>query len=150
MKSVEHSKTFEIAAPVEDLFPLFSPEGEKLWVPGWDYEDVMGTPDLAEDYVFLTESHDHRVAKAIWVVKKYDPATWLVEFYKIEPGDKLGVVKVNCKPLAASLTEVHVEYKYIALSSNGEAFISGFTAAAYEEFIGEWQALLSKYIEAEG
>ena len=150
MKSVKHSKSFEIAAPVEELFPLFSPEGEKLWVPEWDYQDVMATPDLAEDYVFLTESHDHRTTKAIWVVKRYHPANWQVEFYKIEPGDKLGVVKVSCKPLAARLTEVQVGYKYIALSLNGEAFISNFTATAYEEFIGEWQELLSKYIESVG
>ena len=36
MNSIEHTAGFDIARPVEDLFPLFSPEGEKLWVPGWD------------------------------------------------------------------------------------------------------------------
>jgi hypothetical protein len=150
MKSVEHSKTFEIAAPVGDLFPLFSPEGEKLWVPGWDYKNVMGTLDLAEDYVFLTDSHDHRTAEAIWVVKRYEPADGLVEFYKIEPGDKMGVVKVKCEALAECLTEVQVVYKYIALSSKGAAFIASFTAAAYADFIGEWQTLLSKHVESRG
>jgi hypothetical protein len=131
--------------PIEELFPLFSPEGEKLWVPGWDYTDVMGTPDLAEDYVFLTESHDHATSEAIWVVKRYDPANWRVEFYKIEPGNKAGVVKVSCKALGEVQTEVQVGYKYIALSADGEAFISGFTEAAYQEFIAEWQVLLSRH-----
>ena len=148
MKSVEHTKTFEIAAPVEVLFPLFSPAGEKLWVPGWDYQDVMDTPDLAEDYVFLTEAHDHGTTEAIWIVKEYDPAHWRVAFYKIEPGDKVGVVRVHCRVLAADLTEVEVSYKYMALSANGEAFVAGFSAAAFEEFMGEWQALLTKYFES--
>ena len=43
MTTVSHTTTFEIAARIDELFPLFSPEGEKLWVPGWDYENVMGT-----------------------------------------------------------------------------------------------------------
>ncbi len=36
MKSISHTKAFEMALPVAELFPLFSPEGEKYWVPGWD------------------------------------------------------------------------------------------------------------------
>ncbi|NOY45956.1 MAG: hypothetical protein GXP50_10985 [Deltaproteobacteria bacterium] len=150
MKSVEHTKTFEIAAPVDELFPLFSPEGEKLWVPGWDYQDVMGTPELTEDYVFITESHDHGGGRAIWVVKAYDPEKRLVEFYKIEPYDKVGVVRVRCNRISDGLTEVEVRYKYIALSPRGEAFISSFTATVYDEFVGEWKSLLETYFESVG
>ena len=75
MSSVKHSKKFIINQPIEILFPLFSAEGEKLWVPGWDYENVMGYNDLHEDYIFITQSHDHAQAspKAIWLVKRYEP-----------------------------------------------------------------------------
>ena len=38
---VKHTVHFEIEQPIEELFPLFSAEGEKLWVPGWDYENIM-------------------------------------------------------------------------------------------------------------
>ena len=43
MKSVEHSMTFVVPQPVSGIFPLFSPEGENHWVPGWDYENAMDT-----------------------------------------------------------------------------------------------------------
>jgi len=43
-----------------------------------------------------------------------------------------------------------VTYKYIALSTTGEEFIAGFNESAYEEFIGEWQKLLSNYFEYKG
>ncbi len=46
MNSVKHSGDFQLDQPADILFPLFSAEGEKLWVPGWDYENVMGTNDL--------------------------------------------------------------------------------------------------------
>jgi hypothetical protein len=40
------SKVIKKYKIIEILFPLFSAEGEKLWVPGWDYENVMGTREL--------------------------------------------------------------------------------------------------------
>ncbi len=150
MKSIEHTRAFEMALPVSELFPLFSPEGEKYWVPGWDYQNVMGTTELSEDYVFLTKSHDHGATDAIWLVKKYERDAHLVEFYRIEPSDKVGLVKVKCTELAAGRTEVEVTYRYIALSETGERFISGFTAEAYKEFIGEWQKLLRDYFASKG
>ena len=70
MNRVKHSADFQIAQPAEILFPLFSAEGEKCWVPGWDYTNVMGTTDLHEDYIFITEDHDHAASEAIWLVKR--------------------------------------------------------------------------------
>ena len=148
MKSIEHSKSFQMPVPVDELFPLFSAEGEKHWVPGWDYENVMGTTQLSEDYVFLTKSHDHRAADAIWVVKRYEPDSYFVEFYKVEPEEKVGVIRVKCDGLASDRTEVRVTYKYMALSTAGEKFVSEFSESAYDDFIDEWQTLLSDYFEA--
>ncbi len=96
MSSVKHSEKFKIDQPIEILFPLFSAEGEKLWVPGWDYENIMGSNDLHEDYIFLTKNHDHASTDAIWLVKRYEPESFLVQFYKVEPEDKVGVITVQC------------------------------------------------------
>ena len=49
VRTIEICKTFRINQPIETLFPLFSAEGEKLWVPEWDYENIMGSNDLHED-----------------------------------------------------------------------------------------------------
>lgn len=146
MKSVSHSKSFELEHPVEKVFPLFSPEGEKRWVPGWDYENVMGSIELSEDYVFLTKDHDHGMAEAIWLVKRYEPESYLVEFYKIEPGHKVGVVTVKCAAPGGRTTRVTVTYKYVALSAEGEAFIAAFDEPTYASFIGEWRELLASYL----
>ena len=58
MNTIKHTVDFEIDQPIALLFPLFSAEGEKLWVPGWDYVNIMESKDLHEDYVFLTKNHD--------------------------------------------------------------------------------------------
>ena len=134
--------------PIADIFPLFSPEGEKHWVPGWDYKNVMGTTELSDDYVFLTKTHDHGTSDAIWIVKKYDPKLHFVQFYKIEPGEKIGVVTVKCTELEASKTMIRVTYKYLALSKGGEEFITVFNESTYEELINEWQKLLTNYFKS--
>ena len=148
MKSITHTKAFKMNVPIADIFPLFSPEGEKHWVPGWDYKNVMGTTELSDDYVFLTKTHDHGTSDAIWIVKKYDPKLHFVQFYKIEPGEKIGVVTVKCTELEASKTMIRVTYKYLALSKGGEEFITVFNESTYEEFIDEWQKLLTNYFKS--
>ena len=148
MSSVKHSKKFSINQPIDILFPLFSAEGEKLWVPGWDYENVMGSNDLHEDYIFLTQHHDHASSKAIWLVKRYDPKAHFVQFYKVEPNDKVGIISVKCLQIDASKTEVEVTYHYISISEKGNEFIKHFTSEEYIKFIDEWEKLLFLYFES--
>ena len=148
MSSVKHSEKFRIDQPIETLFPLFSAEGEKLWVPGWDYENIMDSIDIHEDYIFLTKNHDHASTDAIWLVKRYDPESFLVQFYKVEPEDKVGVITVQCIQIDKRLTEVEVTYEYTGLSEKGDEFVDGFTSTQYKEFIGEWNSLLVSYFQS--
>lgn len=150
MSSVKHTEKFRIDQPVETLFPLFSAEGEKLWVPGWDYENIMGSNDLHEDYIFITKNQDHSSidTETIWLIKRYDPEAYLVQFYKVESKEKIGVITVQCIQIDKGITDVEVTYEYIGLSKSGNQFIEGFTSAQYKEFIGEWKSLLLKYFQS--
>ncbi len=148
MNRTKHTEEFHISQPVEVLFPLFSTEGEKHWVSGWDYKNIMGTTELHEDYIFLTENHDHAASDAIWLVKKHDLSSYFVEFYKVEPEEKVGIISVQCHPLSSSKTNVSVSYQYIALSDHGREFVVNFTSEKYTEFIGEGKQLLEKYFNS--
>lgn len=148
MNTIKHTAHFEIEQPVEVLFPLFSAEGEKLWVPSWDYEDITGSKEIHEDYIFLTKNHDHASTKAIWLVKRYDLDNYLVQFYKVEPEDKVGIISVQCIEKDANMTRIEVTYEYIALTNKGNRFIEKFTQPQYEIFINEWKSLLVQYFES--
>jgi len=150
MSSIKHTAGFDIPQPVEQVFPLFCPEGEKHWVPNWDYENIMGTTELSEDYVFLTGSHADASTDAIWLVKRYVPKDWFIQFYRVEPKDKIGVVTVQCFGLSDHVTHVEVTYQYIPLSEKGRRFIDGFTIEIYKKFIDEWRDLLLRYFESAG
>ena len=145
MSAIKHTDRFTINQPAEILFPLFSPEGEKLWVPGWEYENIMGSTGLCEDYIFLTKNHDHASTDAIWLVKRYEPEALRVQFYKVEPEDKVGIITVQCTETSDSATSVEVSYEYIGLSEKGDNFIESFTYSEYKKFIGTWKNLLDDY-----
>ena len=147
MLEIEHTCTLIFNKSASDLFPLFNPEEEKKWAPGWDYEDVMDNKIFKEDYVFLTNCHDHKTTTAIWIIKKYDPSNFLIQYYKIEPENKVGIITVKCQPIGKHETTVNVTYKYIAVSKSGEEFIKSFTFSEYEKYINEWKYLIDKYYE---
>lgn len=148
MTEVKHLGRFKIQRPVDEVFPLMSPEGEKLWVPGWDYVSRSPGDELRENFVFTTRGHDHAAAEAVWVVKRYEPAARRVAFYKVEPGEKVGLVEVVCREAAPGRTEVEVGYTYTALSESGEAFVASFDDAAYADFLAEWRDLLELYFSS--
>lgn len=165
MSTVKREASFKMHHPAEALFPLFSAEGEKDWVPGWDYENVMGgATDLHEDYVFLTAGHnkpehdeahahghhssgDQAKDKTIWLVKKHDPSNFFVQFYRVEPGDKVAIISVQCKAYHEDVTEVTVAYEYIGMSKKGNDFVDHYTAEAHDEFIHHWHMHLTHYFE---
>lgn len=148
MNRVKHIASFQMDQPVDALFPLFSAEGEKAWVPGWDYINVMNSTELCEDYIFITENHDHAASSAIWLVKRYDPGSHFVQFYKVEPEDKVGIITVKCDAISPVKTNVSVAYEYIALSQRGSDFVAEFTEDEYRQFIGEWKQLLEEYFNS--
>jgi hypothetical protein len=151
MTTIKHQTSFEINHSAEELFPLFSAEGEKLWVPGWDYENIMGSTDLHEDYVFLTSGHHrsghHGATKEVWLVKRYEPSSYFVQFYMVDPYDRVGIISVLCKPISEDLTEVEVIYEFIGLSEKGDDFIKGYTAEVFEESIAKWPVWLESYLK---
>jgi hypothetical protein len=87
----------------------------------------------------------------IWLVKRYDPESHFVQFYKVEPEEKVGVITVQCVEMDKDLTDIEVTYEYISLSlsESGDVFVEGFTSAQYKEFIGEWKSLLLIYFQSE-
>ena len=144
---VSHTDEFLIEKDISSVFPLFSPEGEKLWAPGWDYTNIMGSEDLQPDYVFLTDSHDHRSTTAIWIVSNYDPVDHFVSYYKVESDEKVGNIMVQCAEQYPNHTIVKVTYKYIGLSDSGNKFIAGFTEKTYKAFIDEWHTLIEAHFK---
>ena len=87
------SGQFEVDLPAVDAIGLFTPEGERDWVPGWD--PVYSTADASEaaGTVFTT---DHGSVKTIWLILEVDRIQCKAAYALVTSGHHAGIVKVSC------------------------------------------------------
>jgi hypothetical protein len=148
VKRVTRSAKILINSGLNKVFPLFTPEGEKKWAKGWDFEPIFPQPfQTCENSIFRTGSHDHNVEPALWIINTYNTKKHYIEYIRIEPSVKLGQIKVNCSQMDSKDTEVQVRYTYTALSDEGNIFIENFTENKYLEYIGDWELAINHYLK---
>jgi len=138
----ERAHDFVLGLPLARAFPLFEPEGEKLWAEGWEPRYLHPADGrAARGMVFTT---DHGGEHTIWTMVRHEPAAGLVEYVRCTPGSRMGRVLVQCASLDAARTRVNVIYALTGLTEAGNARIRELDAAHYRAFIDGW----SKSIEA--
>jgi hypothetical protein len=119
--------TLHVDRAPADAIHLFTPEGERLWAPGWNPEYASGT-------VFTT---DHGDEDTIWLVVDETPTTR--RYARVTPGVKAGTVEVRCEPDGAHTT-AHVTYELTALGPR--AGLDHF-ADHYPAMLAEWERLIA-------
>jgi hypothetical protein len=140
--------TIALAAPVNDVFPLFSPLGEKKWVEGWDPEILFPRgADWVEGMVFRTFSPGQ---EAIWVVAELDPQAHRVVYYRVEPDNLVARVEVRCRALGIDRTEATTIYSYVGLSNTGNEHVAEWTNAAYMAKMDRWEKIINEYLASPG
>src|SRR5512144_2204720 len=93
--SVELTGGFTVSAPVGMAFDLFSPVGERGWVPGWSPELLHPAGvEWEQGLIFRTQEE---LGEAVWVVTALDRERHAVEYYRVEPGRYVARVRVRCQ-----------------------------------------------------
>lgn len=147
-KRVGHSHTIQVNDIPDRIFPLFTPEEEKKWAAGWDFDLIYASGNTPEEnLIFTTEAHDHGQSGAIWIISRYDPTGYFIEYQRIEPGVKIGRIRIKCQAAEPEKTLATIEYVYTALTEKGNEFIDGFTADEYLTFIGQWEQAINYYLK---
>ena len=135
---VVHSGTFDLEAPPEKAFHLFTAPGEKLWVPGWDPEILSGD-GTEEGTVWVTGHGDETT---IWVVVDFDTTAHRARYARITPSSRAGTVEVRLHANHDGGSTVTVKYELTALSESGNQNLTDFDAKAYSEMLKEWKDLI--------
>lgn len=137
---VDRSGEFLLDLPIGHAFLLFSPEGERAWVPGWEPEYLHPNhPSLAAGTVFRTS---HSGEETFWLVLAFSPAEGIARYCRITPGSRLGTVEVRCREDQPGHTRVQVTYDLTAVAPAGNEVLSALTPAKYEEMLHDWQRLI--------
>lgn len=143
---VERTGSFVLPLPRDDAFPLFTAEGERSWVPGWDPQ-YLHPPHASNDEgtVFRT---GHGGEETWWLVLRHDPAEAAATYARITPGSRLGTVHVRCAELGPSETLVTVTYALTATSDSGERTLRAMTPDAYAAMLAEWREMILRALDA--
>lgn len=144
---IERSATIHLELPAKEALPLFTPEGERAWVPGWNPEPLHTPNDSLsrEGAVFRTAHGDE---ETVWMVLRMEPTEGLAEYARITPGSRLGRVRVQCRDDEAGGSFVDVSYELTSLSANGEATLRALTPEAFDADILGWKRAIEALIDA--
>ncbi len=146
-KRVSRSGTFECGTDVEHAFALFTPEGEKQWAARWNFEPIfpVGSP-TSENDVFLTGTSDHSEGPSVWIVTRYSRGGHEIEYQRVDPGVKVGRIRVQCRETDERRTEVRVEYVYTGLSEKGNAFVEHFSVDEFTRMLTHWSNAIDHFL----
>jgi hypothetical protein len=145
-RQVTFRGSVRVAAPVEVAFPLFSPSGERLWVPGWNPEPVCPPHDTwTEGAVFRTREES---GSAIWIVTRLDNELHRVTYHRVEPGVLVARVDVVSKPAGEHESETLIDYTFTGLSRRGNDAISAMNESDFERKMERWTEWITHHLES--
>ncbi|MGH9258908.1 MAG: SRPBCC family protein [Acidimicrobiales bacterium] len=138
---MSRSGTFRLPVAPARAFPCFSPEGERAWAPGWKPE-YMDPADgaLRPGLVFRTNVGGE---PTVWLLLRFDESSFEVEYVRLVPDSRVGLVHVRCAPAGAAETEVTVSYRLTALSEGGNRALERFSAEAFAGMMDEWRTAIT-------
>lgn len=133
-------RSFQLDAPVAKVFPLFTALGEEAWAEGWKPQLLSGKDERGS--VFRTT---HGKRETTWIVVDYEPAQARVSYARLARGSNMGLVDVQCTPIAGGRTEVSVRYTLTAVNTQGQAFVTAFLDPVhYSAMIEEWRQAIDR------
>jgi hypothetical protein len=141
---VSRAGRIRLDAPPERVFPLFTPVGERAWVPGWAPRFLWPEGGEARvGTVFLTRAAGEQ--ETIWTVMAYEPGRRVV-YARMTPGSRAGIVEVRCEPDGAGGTFADVTYTFTALAPRGNEYLRAFTEDEFRSYVGGWETALNAHL----
>ena len=137
-KSVTRSGEFKMNAPVDRVFPFFTPAGERDWAEGWDPEFLVPADGTThEGMVFRTPGSP----PMHWVATHYDSAKHEIAYVTFTNGSLIRQLAISCRTEGCA-TVATVTYTLTGLSDDGNHQVEEYTAQAHEHRLHEWDTAI--------
>ena len=140
--SISCTGSFRVPLEPERAIGLFTAEGERRWVPGWEprYPEPEAR-DTDPGTVFLTRGE---AGDVVWVVTAATGSG--VRYARLDPRGIAGTVEVVCGAAGEGATTVEVTYQLTALEPAARAELGRF-AAGYRDYLESWREAIDAAIE---
>lgn len=114
--------TFEIAAPMKQVAPLFAPEAERSWA-GDNWNPVFAHPQPGRDIEGAVFTTKHGPVTTVWVNTIFNVESGRMQYVAIVPDKFAMTVDVQVTAVAATRTAVKVTYTRTALEPSANAHV---------------------------
>ena len=134
MRSIASGR-FGLSLSARDAVGLFTPEGERTWVPGWSPAYPAGRPSETPGTVFITTADG---LDTIWVIHAIDADRSTAESARVTPGCHAGTVRVSCTDTSAGRCVVSVTYDLTLVPGGDPKVLDAYGGAAFETLMRRW------------
>ncbi|HRP09269.1 MAG TPA: hypothetical protein PLL69_12360 [Gemmatimonadales bacterium] len=125
----------------EDTLELFTPEGERSWVPGWEPEYLFRAGGGDEiDTVFRTR---HGGAETLWIVLDHDREGGTIAYSRLTPSLHLGTVTASVEGIDQRSCWVEICYELTGLTPEGNRKLAEMTPKAFASMLEQWEEWVS-------
>jgi len=143
------SHAFELPLSAERSFELFTPLGERLWVPGWNPQFLFPTSGALQPGGVFTTRGSGDTLGTIWIVNRVDRLRLRIEYCRVTPESRVAVVEIHVGRVGPETSRVWVRYTFTALSEAGNAYLDALSPAHFAAEIEAWRQMIHEHLAGE-
>lgn len=142
---IRRSGGFELECSADIAFPLFSPEGEREWVGGWNPKAVFPeTIAFERDTVFRTgEGSD----AAVWTILDVSWQAHRAEYVRTS-ASQTARIAVQVESVGPEKSRVSVSYILTAFGEANDSVLDSFSEAAFATRMRDWHERIENCLTA--
>jgi hypothetical protein len=151
-KRITKAATIDLNGSLAQVFPLFGALREKEWAAGWDPRVMYSqSGDIEEHMLFQTRSvHGHAEGDFTWLVSKYQPDEYLVEYTVFTP-ERVWWVTIQCRESRTPMhTRAQVTYTYNGLTAYGNHLCQAAAEHMFADDLKDWERAINNFLETGG
>jgi hypothetical protein len=142
-QQITRTGSFTLSCSTDRAFPLFSPEGERLWIKTWNPQPIYpDTIEFRRDTVFR---EGDEFQESLWSILDADPHAHRAEYVRHAPNSHAAHIIVKIDP-ASPGCQVTVTYTLTVFGPNADELLAKFSDSAYAERMRNWQRQLTEYL----
>jgi hypothetical protein len=144
-QQVSRTGSFDLTCSAEAAFPLFSPEGERQWVKGWNPQPLFPEEiEFRRDTVFRQGAGEE---EAVWTIIDADWETYRAEYIRVATASHTAHILVAIESLASQRCRVTVSYTITAFGAHRQHLLDAFSETAYAAKMSKWQRQINECLE---
>jgi len=155
-ESVSRVFEFDVNAPIDEAFYLFTPVGEAEWETGFEplFFKGDGAPRTGLSFWTHNNMSDGEVSEhgeeneiTFWLMTSYDVENHKVSYARIKPLSDMSLINVELEKNGDGNSIAKVRYDITGISKAGNDYVKTMDEEYFITWIKGWQSAINGFLE---